>query len=161
MEFVFDQLRSYASMTPELELDDTPVLDSLFADPFASSMTGEDSLEIVIKRTNLLMNSTTSGLLSGSGGPIYIRRVFLKSINFLDYRYVGWVLDVDMIICMICSEEFSLFTRRHHCRICGDVICDSCSNQTIFISEIKECGPVRVCNCCFYGQVLSLPRVPL
>jgi hypothetical protein len=165
MDFIFELLRSHASMTPEIDLDDTPVLDSLFSDPFASSMMGDEKLnEIIIKKTNLLMNSTSpsSGLVSRSEGPIYIRRVYLKTINFLDYRYVGWVLDDDMVICMICSEEFSLFTRRHHCRICGDVICDSCSNQTIYISEIRETGPVRVCNCCYYGQVpfpsfLTLP----
>lgn len=156
-------------MTPELDLDNTPVLDPLFPDPFASSTTSNDEkmnekngYELIVKKTNLLMNSTpspSSGLVSGSGAPIYIRRVYLKTMNFLDYRYVGWVLDDDMVLCMICSEEFSLFTRRHHCRICGDVVCDSCSNQSIYISEIKEMGRVRVCNCCYYGQVPPSPSL--
>jgi hypothetical protein len=145
MEFVFDLLRSSASVTPSLGLEDTPLI-SLYSDPFEGSEESPSATELIIRKTNLLVNSPQ---------PFFVRRVYLRTLNFLEYRYVGWVLDDDVILCMICSSEFSLFLRRHHCRICGDLVCDSCSDQTIVITERRDCGPVRVCNCCYYGQVGS------
>ena len=35
-----------------------------------------------------------------------------------------WVADTEN--CMDCKQEFSLFRRRHHCRVCGTVKCSSC-----------------------------------
>jgi hypothetical protein len=145
MDFVFELLRSAAAATPSLALEDTPLI-TLYSDPFETDDPDESpATELIIRKTNLLLHTTPQ--------PFFVRRVYLRTINFLEYRYVGWVLDDDVILCMICSSEFSLFNRRHHCRVCGDLVCDTCSEQTIFITECRDCGPVRVCNCCFYGQV--------
>ena len=29
--------------------------------------------------------------------------------------------------CFVCQKKFSFFLRRHHCRACGQVVCDDCS----------------------------------
>lgn len=152
MDFLFEQLISQASIEPDIDIDNTPTI-ALYSDPFQEiSGHSNHQTEILIRKTNLLAKSNSSSHISSHA---YVRRVYIKSILLLDYRYIGWVLDCDMVICMICSNEFSLFNRRHHCRICGDLVCDNCSKQTIYITEIMDYGPVRACDCCYYGQVLS------
>jgi len=42
-----------------------------------------------------------------------------------------WVNDQDAPVCHLCYKEFTLFFRRHHCRICGNVICAECSSNTL------------------------------
>ena len=32
--------------------------------------------------------------------------------------------DDDAVECPVCLAEFNLFTRKHHCRLCGLVFCD-------------------------------------
>jgi hypothetical protein len=40
-------------------------------------------------------------------------------------RGCGWVMDSDRAACFHCETTFSFFsTRRHHCRLCGEVFCD-------------------------------------
>ncbi|GJJ68674.1 hypothetical protein EMPS_01020 [Entomortierella parvispora] len=39
----------------------------------------------------------------------------------------GWVRDEDAAICMVCSiTKFGVLVRKHHCRLCGRVICWKC-----------------------------------
>jgi len=39
----------------------------------------------------------------------------------------GWVRDEDATICMVCSiTKFGVLVRKHHCRLCGRVICWKC-----------------------------------
>jgi len=42
--------------------------------------------------------------------------------------------DDDVIECPVCRSEFSLFTRKHHCRLCGLIFCDSCTAYRIDVS---------------------------
>ncbi len=37
---------------------------------------------------------------------------------------VWWVQDSDVAQCMICSREFGMTFRKHHCRGCGNIICE-------------------------------------
>eukprot|EP01088_Endostelium_zonatum_P008518 TRINITY_DN2153_c0_g1_i1.p1 TRINITY_DN2153_c0_g1~~TRINITY_DN2153_c0_g1_i1.p1 ORF type:complete len:1989 (-),score=536.03 TRINITY_DN2153_c0_g1_i1:43-6009(-) len=53
--------------------------------------------------------------------------------------------------CFSCGREFGIFIRRHHCRVCGHVFCQKCSEHTI--PDSKKPGPVptlvRVCDHCY------------
>ncbi|KAG5839685.1 hypothetical protein ANANG_G00207550 [Anguilla anguilla] len=59
----------------------------------------------------------------------------------------AWVPDSATDVCMRCRSKFTVTQRRHHCRQCGYVVCDSCSNYSFLIPNIS-CKPVRVCLVC-------------
>ncbi|KAK9389853.1 FYVE zinc finger-domain-containing protein [Lipomyces mesembrius] len=42
-----------------------------------------------------------------------------------------WQADSDVSGCPICQQPFTFFYRRHHCRICGRVVCGQCSSSYI------------------------------
>jgi hypothetical protein len=68
------------------------------------------------------------------------------------YKGVGWVVDDDFDDCMICGINFGFFTLKHHCRSCGNLICDSCSPYFVVIYELSDMGKLRICVQCYYGQ---------
>ena len=41
---------------------------------------------------------------------------------------------------MVCDENFWLFKRRHHCRACGFLVCDACSEGRKELEKIV--GPI-------------------
>lgn len=57
-----------------------------------------------------------------------------------------WLPDKDAKQCMICTSKFTTFSRRHHCRYCGRVICGGCSQKKIKLPSTKNA--VRVCDSC-------------
>ncbi|GAB2872992.1 hypothetical protein GCM10027093_05650 [Paraburkholderia jirisanensis] len=71
-------------------------------------------------------------------------------------RRPEWLDDNQINVCARCNTRFTLFTRRHHCRECGDVFCAACSShtQTVALPAIRpgsaeETGPLRVCDWCY------------
>ncbi|KAL7798119.1 FYVE zinc finger domain-containing protein [Trichoderma ceciliae] len=44
-----------------------------------------------------------------------------------------WQPDAEVTYCPICRTQFSIFVRKHHCRKCGRVVCNSCSPHRIII----------------------------
>ncbi|KAI6656803.1 Lateral signaling target protein 2 [Oopsacas minuta] len=62
-----------------------------------------------------------------------------------------WVQDSLVSNCMNskCLSPFDSKNRRHHCRCCGRVFCQSCSSNTAPIPCIGYHKPVRVCKICF------------
>lgn len=60
-----------------------------------------------------------------------------------------WTPDSDAKICMCCrKQKFSLFSRRHHCRRCGRVVCDDCSKHRVQLPEMYRDLCVRICLDC-------------
>ncbi|EQC37558.1 hypothetical protein, variant [Saprolegnia diclina VS20] len=60
-----------------------------------------------------------------------------------------WARDV---VCYECKAEFTWFTRRHHCRLCGHSFCHEHSNRRACLvgcGADDESAPVRVCDVCF------------
>ena len=66
-----------------------------------------------------------------------------------------WVPDSTATSCMVCSAEFSLVRRRHHCRICGALSCNSCSPKRR-VAWMDEARAVRVCTVCEKKEQLSM-----
>ncbi|KAG6942207.1 hypothetical protein JG688_00018255, partial [Phytophthora aleatoria] len=53
------------------------------------------------------------------------RAVALPRLDVI--QHTSWVNDEDRFSCHICNKRFNVFKRKHHCRACGEVICNSCS----------------------------------
>ncbi|CAI5745535.1 unnamed protein product [Peronospora destructor] len=60
-----------------------------------------------------------------------------------------WMPDYLCKVCYDCSVAFSLFRRRHHCRLCGQIFCHDCSNHFMDGTPHRFPGVVRVCKFCF------------
>lgn len=58
-----------------------------------------------------------------------------------------WIPDTASAVCMRCTEAFNVTQRRHHCRQCGFVVCNSCSKSRAILTHISS-KPVRVCRLC-------------
>jgi hypothetical protein len=77
-----------------------------------------------------------------------------------------WMPDRSCRFCFECESQFSLFNRRHHCRLCGKVFCGKCSLNTIPASveegvPYEEGERVRVCNYCYDCRLRELCSTPL
>ncbi|RLN26012.1 hypothetical protein BBJ28_00015621 [Nothophytophthora sp. Chile5] len=59
-----------------------------------------------------------------------------------------WVKDEFMEACMLCSVQFDLLKRKHHCRGCGLVYCGGCSAHFDRVVKFGIMEPVRLCNTC-------------
>lgn len=60
-----------------------------------------------------------------------------------------WIPDTEADVCMHCKKtQFTLLTRRHHCRKCGAVVCGPCSNKR-FLLPNQSSKPLRVCLNCY------------
>lgn len=73
-----------------------------------------------------------------------------KRDNPLDETMNEWQLDANASECYLCKKPFTTFTRRHHCRNCGKIICDACSSNKYTFGSGNE----RVCDLC-YNCVLN------
>ncbi|AOW04110.1 hypothetical protein B0I72DRAFT_46172 [Yarrowia lipolytica] len=75
-----------------------------------------------------------------------------------------WIPDEQASSCHCCQATFSLFNRRHHCRKCGNVVCNSCSTtrtryppNTYVVSPPSQIFlesphvPHRTCDGCVEG----------
>ena len=69
-----------------------------------------------------------------------------------------WQKDSEVHTCQGCQVKFSFTTRRHHCRKCGGIFCDKCTNKKRTLDNpLTEKGPsgkrgvkdCRVCEKCF------------
>eukprot|EP01126_Amoeba_proteus_P017701 TRINITY_DN1865_c0_g1_i13.p1 TRINITY_DN1865_c0_g1~~TRINITY_DN1865_c0_g1_i13.p1 ORF type:complete len:231 (-),score=64.80 TRINITY_DN1865_c0_g1_i13:558-1190(-) len=58
-----------------------------------------------------------------------------------------WAKDRTVAQCPTCTVEFDFFERRHHCRLCGGIFCDTCSSWRAPIRE-QSTEEERVCKEC-------------
>ncbi len=85
-----------------------------------------------------------------------VKRVYVRAKDTGVLSNVGWVVNDDIKNCMECKQKFGWFTRKHHCRTCGDLVCYQCSSNQSLIFGAENLGQQRVCNLCCSKQVLFL-----
>ncbi|KAK0529972.1 hypothetical protein OC835_004165 [Tilletia horrida] len=69
-----------------------------------------------------------------------------------DYNAPVWVPDSHADKCAVCSDGFGLWRRKHHCRLCGQVVCWNCSQRSFLIPAYQEGAEdqqARACDRCF------------
>ncbi|ONK70352.1 uncharacterized protein A4U43_C05F32840 [Asparagus officinalis] len=57
----------------------------------------------------------------------------------------NWVVDASH--CQGCSSQFTFINRKHHCRRCGGLFCNSCTQQRMILRGQGD-SPVRICDPC-------------
>ncbi|HYR28567.1 MAG TPA: FYVE zinc finger domain-containing protein [Thermoanaerobaculia bacterium] len=70
----------------------------------------------------------------------------------------AWVQDDQRLQCGFCAKTFGVLTRRHHCRRCGEIFCDACSQGRRIVNQpstrpgeqnvLVSADRVRVCVRC-------------
>ncbi|OWZ13170.1 Myosin [Phytophthora megakarya] len=78
------------------------------------------------------------------------RAVALPRLDVI--QHTSWVNDEDRFSCHICNKRFNMFKRKHHCRACGEVICNSCS-----LYHRIQARSMRVCVSCVAFHSLDSP----
>jgi hypothetical protein len=73
---------------------------------------------------------------------------------------ISWVPDSSNQTCMAsqCGAPFTLFKRRHHCRVCGKLFCAACSPKR----KVARLGaaPQRICSGCLVQHEAWLKITP-
>ncbi|XP_074302031.1 1-phosphatidylinositol-3-phosphate 5-kinase FAB1B-like [Silene latifolia] len=76
-----------------------------------------------------------------------------------------WMPDDSCRVCYDCDAQFTLFNRRHHCRLCGRIFCGKCTANWVPANTDNssylrdEWEKVRVCNFCFKQWQQGVARV--
>lgn len=66
-----------------------------------------------------------------------------------------WMPDQSCRVCYECDSQFTLFNRRHHCRLCGRIFCAKCTSNWLPVGpseaklSLEDWDKIRVCNYCF------------
>jgi len=97
---------------------------------------------VALAATNLLV----------AGGAILLAEVaccaaigaIFKDKKVAEEQIVRWKPDSHSDRCDVCSDLFTMLRRRHHCRNCGDVVCDRCSRHSRVL--LGSSVPKRVCE---------------
>ncbi|XP_004233566.2 protein FREE1-like [Solanum lycopersicum] len=72
----------------------------------------------------------------------------MKLMRPLNEEKDFWVPDEAVRKCTACATDFSAFNRKHHCRNCGDIFCDKCTQGRVALTADEDAQPVRVCDRC-------------
>ena len=73
-----------------------------------------------------------------------------------------WQSDKDIKNCTNCEKLFALGRRKHHCRCCGRIFCDSCSPHKDELPAYFETkGLQRTCDSCHVNlQLIKMEDDP-
>jgi len=70
-----------------------------------------------------------------------------------------WQVDDDVTVCNDCKWPFTFYRRKHHCRACGLIFCDSCCSSRLSLLEYGYIEPVRVCKKCKRKSLASSLKI--
>ena len=93
-----------------------------------------NSRRTIKKKSRRLNRRRTYRKKKLKGGAVALskeQREKLDRRHKLSLQNPRWIPDEDKNECMICGVNFTFFNRRHHCRSCGWVVCDSCSRHRL------------------------------
>ncbi|KAL1569775.1 protein FREE1-like [Salvia divinorum] len=110
-------------------------------------------------------SSTSSDVVKGTDQSSEKKKGFIDWTNLIkpmNEEKDHWVPDEAVVKCNACAADFNAFNRKHHCRNCGDIFCDKCTQGRIVLTADENAQPVRVCDRCVaeVTQRLSNKVVP-
>ncbi len=85
--------------------------------------------------SSINFNSNMASMMNINNSIIFDRKINSKAksdsteSSTCDKPIYKWVSDSAVTSCYSCACTFSLFIRRHHCRVCGRIFCHNCCNN--------------------------------
>lgn len=92
-------------------------------------------------------------------GNVYkIYRLFVRTHDSSELANVGWILEDNVQICLLCGGNFSqngLPPKKFHCYACGNLVCENCitAGQLEVLNHNETF--VNTCCQCNFGQVCT------
>ncbi|KDO22775.1 hypothetical protein SPRG_12202 [Saprolegnia parasitica CBS 223.65] len=85
------------------------------------------------------MDPNSSSLLLNCGAA-KVRHMLLRTATLPAYRRIvtrppasSWVPDADRKACVVCSKRFNALRSKHHCRLCGEIMCSGCTTKIVYV----------------------------
>ncbi|KAG6611179.1 uncharacterized protein IUM83_12633 [Phytophthora cinnamomi] len=78
------------------------------------------------------------------GDELDLRRRSLKTATLAPI----FMFDKVSNVCTICTHSFAVYRPRHHCRLCGSLVCGNCSRRRWTLSYSSSKKASRVCDSC-------------
>ncbi|KAK7505474.1 hypothetical protein BaRGS_00003219 [Batillaria attramentaria] len=137
-----DECSTKSRPVPERGWGEEPVrvCDACFAGNSAGHEARPGEEPVTARKVGEAVSSTLGVLASALDYPMGM----LKDSARPEY----WVPDEQIKTCIICEEEFTLKRPIHHCRACGQGVCDECSQGRRPVPLRGWDYPVRVCSKC-------------
>ncbi|OQS03971.1 hypothetical protein THRCLA_21011 [Thraustotheca clavata] len=73
-------------------------------------------------------------------GASKLRQMILRLPTLAQFRRIvstplstSWVPDAERKACLICAKRFNALRSKHHCRVCGEIICAACTIKVIYV----------------------------
>ncbi|KAG7383972.1 GATOR complex protein depdc5 [Phytophthora boehmeriae] len=66
-----------------------------------------------------------------------------------------WVPKSSRSMCSNCKRNFRLWAGKHHCRLCGEIVCGACSTKRILFQKKS----VRTCDDCVDVNVQNISEI--
>lgn len=133
----------------------------LVAYPVASSAAGESVLEVVVKLSCFDANGVSALKKQAMMQYLVAYRHLEHALLVLRLHdspflsSVNWTKSDQRKGCNVCHQSFPSFRRKHHCRLCGEVVCSKCSSMHAL--KVAKAGKVafRICSACRHGASSS------
>ncbi|OQS02362.1 hypothetical protein THRCLA_05255 [Thraustotheca clavata] len=79
-------------------------------------------------------------------------------LSYQNYAHHStWVKDNERAACILCMRNFHTLRRKHHCRLCGEVICYDCSVIKSVDLPVLGANKIRLCKvCCVRAKSVPL-----
>ena len=87
--------------------------------------------------------STTPELFSCGGGSNNQKKKIKKG-----EEKIYWIPDSEVNNCNNCGKDFTFFERKHHCRVCGKIFCNTCILTYYEITYFDVEGELKCCSHC-------------
>ena len=91
----------------------------------------------------LVPRSNTNASLSSDISLVSSRAAGAQHTPVLRLSREQWANDRNYPQCHLCKSTFTIWNRRHHCRICGLVFCERCSSNSVSTSVSNANALVR------------------
>lgn len=122
-----------------------------------SLMLRDKIVQLIRYATKILIDLVWFSLFSTAFFPLQFNRnrekdcLWQRSDRLLHLQRIQatdqWLADGSIADCQSCQTRFTIFVRRHHCRLCGRIFCHTCSDYWLKIASSAR--PTRTCHECF------------